>query len=90
MPIYEYECVQCKHHFEYLKLSSSPEAVCPACHATKLKQLISLSSMSSDGSRQASLSAAHRKMAKVRKGKARDEHQDLHEHFHDPKTGGAS
>ncbi|MBZ5632038.1 MAG: zinc ribbon domain-containing protein [Acidobacteriia bacterium] len=30
MPIYEYECRQCGHRFEYLVLASSPAAECPA------------------------------------------------------------
>ena len=83
MPIYEYECRKCGHRFEYLVLSSTPAASCPACKKRDLKQLISLYSASSDSTKQANLSAAHKKAASVRNEKQRSEHKSLHEHFHD-------
>jgi putative FmdB family regulatory protein len=83
MPIYEYECRRCGHQFEYLVLSSSPAAQCPACHKQDLKQLISLSAVSSEASRQANLSAAHKRAAIARKEKQHEDHQHLHEHFED-------
>lgn len=88
MPIYEYECRQCGHRFEYLHLSSSPAATCPACQKDDLEQLISLSAMSSETTRQVNLGAAHRRAAGVRKEKQIGEHQHLHEHFHDQASGG--
>ncbi|PWU11466.1 MAG: hypothetical protein C5B51_02590 [Terriglobia bacterium] len=81
MPIYEYECPQCGHRFEYLVLSSTPAAECPSCGNRDLKQLISLCSMSSETTRQANLSAAHKKAAGVRGEKTREEHKHLHEHY---------
>lgn len=86
MPIYEYECGQCGRNFECLLLSSSPAAECPACGTTDLKQMISLSAVSSENSRQSNLTAAHKKAAAVRQGKKHDEHKGLHEHFHDRRT----
>jgi len=83
MPIYEYECRQCGHRFEYLLLSSSPAAECPACRNKDLKQLISLCAVSSETSRAANLDAAHRKAAGVRKDKQHEEHKQLHQHFED-------
>jgi putative FmdB family regulatory protein len=83
MPIYEYKCRQCGNQFEQLVLRSTITVACPACQQQDLEQLISLSSVSSDGSRQANLSAAHRKAASVRSDKARQSHADLHEHFED-------
>ena len=83
MPIYEYECEKCRHRFEYLVLRTSPAAECPACHRKDLKQLISLSAMSSEGTRAANLSVAHKRAAGVRHDRQQDEHQHLHEHFHD-------
>ena len=81
--MYEYECRQCGHRFEYLVLSSSPAAECPSCQAKDLEQLISLSAVSSEATRQASLSAAHRKAAGVRKEKQHEAHKGQHEHFQD-------
>ena len=81
MPIYEYECRQCGHRFEYLVRSSTPAAECPSCHHQDLTQLISLSSMSSQSSRTANLGAAHKKAAGVRKEKHHEDHKHLHQHF---------
>lgn len=42
MPIYEYECTQCCHHFDSLqKISDAPLTQCPACHKESLKRLVS-------------------------------------------------
>ena len=42
MPIYEYSCEACEHHFETLqKMSDDPLVECPNCKAPKLKKLIS-------------------------------------------------
>ena len=42
MPIYEYQCDACGHHFEKLqKLSDEPLVECPVCKEPKLKKLIS-------------------------------------------------
>ena len=86
MPIYEYECRQCGHQFEYLVLSSSPRAECPSCQAQDVEQLISMCAVSSENTKQANLSAAHRKAGAVRKDKQHEEHKSLHEHFHDQPT----
>jgi putative FmdB family regulatory protein len=81
MPIYEYECRDCGHRFEYLVLPTSPAAECPACQKKDLQQLISSSTVSSATTKQANLSAAHKKAAGVRKEKRSAEHKHLHEHF---------
>jgi putative FmdB family regulatory protein len=83
MPIYEYACRECGHRSEYLVLPTSPAAECPSCHRSDLEQQISLSSVSSASSRQANLSAAHRKAAGIRNEKSHSEHRQLHEHFDD-------
>lgn len=83
MPIYEYECRRCGHRFEYLVLSSSPAAKCPSCNRKDLKQLISLSAVSSETTRQANLSAAHKRAAVARRDKQHEDHKHLHEHFED-------
>jgi putative FmdB family regulatory protein len=83
MPIYEYKCRRCGHRFEHLVLRSSATVECPECKQQDLEQLISLSAVSSETTRQSNLSAAHRKAASVRADKARQSHADLHEHFED-------
>ena len=83
MPIYEFECRQCGRRFEYLVLHSSPAAECPSCRQNDLKQLISLSAVSSETTRQANFDSAHRKAAGARKEKQSEDHQHLHEHFED-------
>ncbi len=81
MPIYEYRCRHCESRFEYLLRSSSPEAACPACQSRDLEQLISSCSMSSETTRNANLTAAHKKAGGVREEKQVDEHRRLHDHF---------
>jgi putative FmdB family regulatory protein len=81
MPIYEYECRECGHQFEYLLLHSSPAAECPSCHKTDLEQLISNCVVSSESSRQANLSSARKKAAVGQKEKQHEEHKHLHEHY---------
>ena len=44
MPIYEYACLACDHHFEKIqKMSDAPVRKCPACGKLKAKRLISRS-----------------------------------------------
>jgi putative FmdB family regulatory protein len=81
MPIYEYECRQCGHRFEYLVLSSTPEAACPECQNKELTQQISLCAFSSEASKEANLNAAHRKAGAAYDEKQRSEHKHLHDHF---------
>ena len=83
MPIYEYECRKCGHQFEYLLLSTTPAAKCPACHKKDLKQLISLSAVSSESTRQANLKGAQKRAAVVHKDKQHEDHKHMHEHFED-------
>jgi len=90
MPLYEYECRGCGHRFEYLLLHSSPAAECPECLQRDLEQLVSMCAVSSEMTRQANLSAAHRKAAAVRQAKAHENHTHLHEHFGDRPAVGAS
>ena len=42
MPIYEYECASCHHHFDVLqKISDDPEKQCPSCHQETAIKLVS-------------------------------------------------
>src|ERR1700733_10567895 len=87
MPIYEYQCAQCRHSFEYLVLRTSSPAECPHCKSTDLEQLISACAVSSENTQRANLSAAHRKVAAARGDRLRDQHQHVHEHFEDGAAG---
>lgn len=50
MPIYEYECIKCGHHFEELqKASDKPLKKCPECHNGTLQKLVSSSSFQLKG-----------------------------------------
>ncbi len=86
MPIYEYQCKQCRQSFEYLVLRASVPAECPQCKSSDLEQLISRCAVSSESTQRANLSAAHRKVAAARSDRLHDQHQHLHEHFEDSGT----
>jgi putative FmdB family regulatory protein len=86
MPVYEYRCRHCGTSFEHLLLRASPPARCPGCSGGDLEQLISAFGMSSESTRQSSLSGQHRKVAAARQDRAHAEHRTLHEHFEDPHT----
>jgi putative FmdB family regulatory protein len=81
MPIYEYECRECGHRFEYLVLRTTPPAECPSCKKTNLEQLISAFGMSSESTRQSSLSSARKKAAVVQKEKQHEEHKEILAHY---------
>jgi putative FmdB family regulatory protein len=83
MPIYEYECRRCGHRFEYLVLSSTPAAKCPACNKKDLEQLISLSAVSSEATRRANLSVARKRADAVRKDKQHEDAKEMREHYED-------
>jgi putative FmdB family regulatory protein len=51
MPIYEYRCDACDHHFEKMqKLSDKPITRCPNCQADAVQKLISASRFKLTGS----------------------------------------
>lgn len=80
MPIYEYECRQCGHRFEYLVLKQTPPATCPECQNADVEQLISAFGVSSEGIRQANLSVARKKAMAINKGKQYEEEKAIREH----------
>ena len=44
MPIYEYQCQNCGHHFEKLEsISAEPTKHCPKCNKDQARRLISAS-----------------------------------------------
>jgi putative FmdB family regulatory protein len=83
MPIFEYECLECEQQFELLERTGSSPAVCPSCGADHVQRRVSLCAVSSEFSRAANLSAAHRRAATRRQDKQRSEHSQHHDHFGD-------
>ena len=42
MPIYEYQCASCHHHFDLMqKINDEPATQCPECHKNTVIKLIS-------------------------------------------------
>ena len=83
MPIYEYECRGCGHHFEFLLLPTTTAApVCPACNGQDLERAISMFAVSSDGTRKLALDAGRKRAAGVKREKdhADAEHERNHPH----------
>jgi putative FmdB family regulatory protein len=82
VPIYEYQCKDCGHEFEYLVLPASPEseAECPNCRRRDLQRLISMCAVSSENTRQAHLDSARKSYAKIHREKQHEEHKQLHDH----------
>jgi putative FmdB family regulatory protein len=48
MPLFEYECVGCGHHFEYLTRAGQAPS-CPACHGVELQKQLSVFAAQSSG-----------------------------------------
>jgi putative FmdB family regulatory protein len=49
MPIYEYRCGDCEGHFERYVATPGVEASCPSCGSARVKRMLSLFSMKSEG-----------------------------------------
>lgn len=60
MPLYEYECRECKEKFEVIQSIRDDESTvrCPKCNADKPKRLLSLFSSASSKSTSAACSPA--------------------------------
>ena len=83
MPIFEYECSSCHHQFELLVLPQTiTTPTCPSCQSTELEKQLSISSVSSDGTRQRSLGLARQSAKKIQRDKAHAEHEAYHHHHH--------
>jgi putative FmdB family regulatory protein len=69
MPIYEYECCECRHRFEAIvRLNESP--ACPSCGSATLERLISMFAVDAPGTRSKALNAIQKTNAKVSNDKA--------------------
>jgi putative FmdB family regulatory protein len=52
MPIFEYVCQQCKHHFEAI-VQGSQKAACPKCESKRLSQQLSTFAVRGEKSQEA-------------------------------------
>lgn len=41
MPIYEYECRKCRHHFEELIFTADTPIICPECRSDQVEKAFS-------------------------------------------------
>ena len=81
MPLFEYVCSECKHEFE--ALVRPPEMpTCAHCQSTDLERLLSLFAVSSDSTRQASLSKARKANKKVLRDNAIADQEEIDHHRH--------
>lgn len=81
MPIFEYECRECHHQFEQLVLKGDTPS-CPACKATDLDRLLSITSVSTDGTKERNLGRAKQAAKRIQRDKAHAEHEAYHHHHH--------
>jgi putative FmdB family regulatory protein len=42
MPIFEYECNDCSHKFEFLQLNKNEKVNCPKCNGEKVNKMFSV------------------------------------------------
>jgi putative FmdB family regulatory protein len=66
MPIYEYKCRACGHHFEEL-VRDAITPPCPSCRSSEVERTISLFSAKSDDRSRAAFKKAKQKAAKTQK-----------------------
>jgi putative FmdB family regulatory protein len=57
MPLFEYECRDCHHHFELL-VRQSTSIECPACHGARLDKQLSVFAVSAPAASSRSFDAA--------------------------------
>lgn len=51
MPIYEYQCTSCNHHFDLMqKISDEPVRQCPVCYKNSVVKLVSAAGFQLKGS----------------------------------------
>ena len=81
MPIFEYECRACHVRFEQLILKDDTPT-CPACTSTDLERLLSITSVSTNGTRERNLGVARKAAKKIQRDKAHAEHEAYHSHHH--------
>lgn len=68
MPIYEYKCKACEHHFEKIvKLNEMPN--CPSCDSSELEKQFTMAAVSTSKTRSNSFKKARSKAGEIKKEK---------------------
>ena len=68
MPIYEYKCKACDHHFEKIvKLNEMPN--CPSCDSAELEKQFTMAAVSTSKTRKNSFNKARSKAGEIKKEK---------------------
>lgn len=57
MPIYEYDCLDCRHHFEAI-VRGSAAPTCPACASCNLERNLSLFAVTTESTSKAAFKKA--------------------------------
>jgi putative FmdB family regulatory protein len=81
MPLYEFRCRACGHEFEAL-VRPADTPTCEQCHSAELERLLSMFAVSSESTRQASLSRARQANKKVQRDKAIADQEEIDHHRH--------
>ena len=82
MPIYDYECKDCKQQFEALVLARFDPPTCPKCNGANLEQQISTFMVDSTGTRESSMKVVKAKNDKLRRDYAHEQAAHEREHHH--------
>ncbi|NOT24699.1 MAG: zinc ribbon domain-containing protein [Acidobacteria bacterium] len=84
MPIFEYRCRVCGHHFEVLSLPSSASTppACASCQSLDVEKLLSLFAVDSEGSRESARAAGTKLATATSRDKlhAQREYEEKHRH----------
>src|ERR1700730_7109809 len=82
VPIFEYACRSCQHHFEAI-VRGSDAPKCPSCGGGDLERLISRFAVDSPGSRTLAVNAARRQNAKSTRENAWADYEYDRKHRHE-------
>jgi putative FmdB family regulatory protein len=81
MPIHEYQCRACGHHFETL-VRGREQAACPSCHSADIERLLSSFGVGSEARSHSVLQAARREFtfSRGRQDQIRHEQEEIRDH----------
>ncbi len=82
MPIFEYKCRGCGQPFEFLILPKSPEPACPQCESRDVEKMLSVPTISSDGTKERARKSGLARNSKLRAEHTRAEHESYHKDRH--------
>ena len=83
MPIFEYRCSACREEFEHLVLRSSAPTDCPSCGSAELERVLSISSVSSDGTRRRASRDIRARNRALRRDHSHEEVKRIESHARD-------